>query len=112
MNRGDVILIDFPMIEGGTKRRPALVVQSDAINSRLVSAVVAAITSNLRHAGQPTQTLVDPAIETSSNLRTVSVVKCEVLFTADSRTARVIGSLSAATMAKVDRCLKAALGLP
>lgn len=112
MNRGDVVLIDFPFIEGGRKRRPALVVQANALNAKLVSLIVAAISSNLKNVGQPTQTLVDPATETTSGLHTPSAVKCEVLFTADSRTARVIGALSAATMAQVDRCLKAALELP
>lgn len=112
MNRGDVILVDFPFIEGGRKRRPALVVQGDPLNAKLVSLIVAAITSNLKYVAQPTQALVDSAVEKSSGLHTVSAVKCEILFTADRRTVRVIGTLSAAAMAHVDDCLKAAFGLP
>ena len=111
MNRGDVILVDFPFIEGGRKRRPARVVQSNHLNAKLVRLIVAAISSNSKNVGQPTQVLVDPTVETSSGLHTASVVKCEVLFTADSRMVREIGTLSAATMARVDDSLKAALGL-
>jgi mRNA-degrading endonuclease toxin of MazEF toxin-antitoxin module len=111
MNRGDVVLINFPFIGGGGKRRPALVVQSDVLNQRLVSSIVAAITSNLKNVHQPTQTLIDPAVETASGLMTASAVKCETLFTADSRTATVIGSISASSMQQVEGCLRAALGL-
>jgi mRNA-degrading endonuclease toxin of MazEF toxin-antitoxin module len=112
MSRGDIVLVEFAFVEGGNKRRPALVVQSDALTTRLVSLIVAAISSNLRHAGQPTQAVIDPAVETSCGLRTASAVKCEVLFTADRRSARVIGSLSAATMSQINDCLKVALELP
>jgi mRNA-degrading endonuclease toxin of MazEF toxin-antitoxin module len=31
MNRGDVVLVDYPFTTGGTKVRPALVVQSAGI---------------------------------------------------------------------------------
>ena len=85
MNRGDIVLVEFLFLEGGCKRRPALVVQSDALTTKLVSMIVAAITSNLRNVGQPTQALVDPVIETASGLKMASAVKCEVLFAADSR---------------------------
>ena len=112
MRRGDVVLVTFPFIEGRAKRRPAVVVQADALNARLVSAIVASVTSNLRQVGQPTQTRIDPAIETSSGLKMPSAVKGEVRFTADHRTTQLIGHLSQAAMSRIDACLKAAFGLP
>jgi mRNA interferase MazF len=48
MNRGDVVLIDYPFsMGGGSKVRPALVVQADRNNLRLRETIVVVITSNL-----------------------------------------------------------------
>jgi mRNA-degrading endonuclease toxin of MazEF toxin-antitoxin module len=35
MNRGDVVLVDYPFTTGGAKVRPALVVQNDRDNARM-----------------------------------------------------------------------------
>ena len=61
VSRGDVVLLDFPFSGGGgSKVRPALVVQNDVDNSRLVSAIVAMVTSQTKRAGtEPTQLLID-----------------------------------------------------
>lgn len=59
-SRGDVVLFDFPFADGsGSKIRPALVVQNDADNARLNQTILAMITGNIRHAGEPTQLLID-----------------------------------------------------
>ena len=48
MKRGDVVLIDYPFSAGGgSKVRPALVVQADRNNRRLQDTIVALITSNV-----------------------------------------------------------------
>jgi mRNA interferase MazF len=114
MKRGDVVLVRLPFVDGGSKRRPALIVQDDRNNRRLLTTVVAAITSNLRNVSQPTQLLIDPATPEghSSGLLIPSAPKCENLFTVSGDTIQVIGSLDPTTMAKVDDCLKVALGLP
>jgi mRNA-degrading endonuclease toxin of MazEF toxin-antitoxin module len=60
--RGDVVLVDFPFSSGGgSKIRPALVIQSDRNNQRLANTIVAQITSKLLHVGEPTRLLIDPA---------------------------------------------------
>ena len=114
MKRGDVALVRIPFVDGGSKRRPVLIVQDDRNNRRLLTTIVAAITSNLRNVSQPTQLLIDPATpgDPSSGLLLPSAVKCENLFTVSVDAIQVIGSLDPATMAKVDGCLKVALGLP
>ena len=64
---------------------------------------------------EPTQFLVDLNTPRGqqSGLVSTSVVKCENLFTiGQSLTRRVIGSLPEASMARVDECLKASLGIP
>jgi mRNA interferase MazF len=57
--RGEVVLVDFPFSSGGgAKVRPALVVQNDRDNQRLVNTIVAQITSITYRAIQPTQVLI------------------------------------------------------
>lgn len=117
MKRGDVVLVDFPFPSGGgSKVRPALVVQNDRGNLLLQDTIVVPITSNLSRAAKvPTQFAIDStsADWNASGLRTASVVKCENIYTFhQSRIVRTIGQLSAVTMATIDRCLKEALGIP
>lgn len=53
-NRGNVVLVLFPDSNLRTaKRRPALVVQADNLNSGLGQIIIAAITSNLTRSGHP-----------------------------------------------------------
>src|SRR5580704_2898716 len=106
--KGDVLLIDFPFSEGGgSKVRPALSVQGNAVYS--VNTIIAQVTSNLGRSGPPTRLFVDIAVETGSGLLTNSVVMCDNLYTVHNRRIiRSLGSLSAATMAQIDDGLKAA----
>jgi mRNA interferase MazF len=77
-SRGDVVVVDFPYSDGGSKVRPALVVQNDRDNARLAKTVIALITGNLRPAGDPSHFLVDPAAPdgAGSGLRGPSPVSC------------------------------------
>ncbi len=60
MKRGDVVLVFYPFASGaGGKRRPGLVVQNDADNSRMAATIVAQITTNLARAGEPSHLLID-----------------------------------------------------
>ncbi len=36
VQRGDIVLLDYPYLSGGAKMRPALVVQNDRDNRRLI----------------------------------------------------------------------------
>jgi mRNA interferase MazF len=116
VKRGDVILTYVPNVgSSGGKVRPALVVQSDHNNARLNETIIAAITSNTSHVGEPTQLLIDLATPdgAASGLLHSSAVRCERLHSipqADVR--RIIGKLSDALMRRIDDCLKAALGMP
>jgi mRNA interferase MazF len=116
MNRGDVVLVPFPFQDRpGEKIRPAVVVQSDAGNTRLGNTILAMITGNLKDAGQPTTVFIDPgtADGAGSGLGGPSLVKCYNLATVrQRRVLQVIGHLSAAVMPKVNDALKAALDLP
>jgi mRNA interferase MazF len=116
MRRGDVVLVDFPFSSGtGAKVRPALVLQSDINNRRLLNTIVAMISSNTRHSAvAATQLLVDPSVPDGrqSGLLHPSVIKCENAFTVEQRLVhRTIGRLQPSMMGQIELCLKAALEL-
>jgi len=58
-SRGDVVLVLFPDSNLVTaKRRPALVVQADGLQTGLGQTIVAMITSNLSRSGHPSRVTV------------------------------------------------------
>jgi mRNA interferase MazF len=115
MNRGDVVIIDFPFTSGSqSKVRPALVVQCDRENQRLNKTIIAMITGNLKRSGEPTHSLIDITTQEGvlSGLRGPSLVSCINLYTVEqSAIVRTIGRLSASAMQRVDTSLKSALGI-
>ncbi len=113
--RGEVVLVDYPYSDDGSKIRPALVVQNDRDNARLAKTIIVMITGNLRRAGDPSHLLVDPATPdgAGSGLNGRSLVSCNNVFTIDQTDIiRTLGRLPAVTMQRVNGCLKAALGIP
>jgi mRNA-degrading endonuclease toxin of MazEF toxin-antitoxin module len=111
-----VILVRFPHPSGlRGKKRPAVVVQSDAYARAVSTVVVAEVTKNLTLASDPACLLVpvNTPEGRATGLLQGSVVSCLLLATIDAvRIAKVLGSLSAPMKQKLDDCLKAALGLP
>lgn len=116
VQRGDVVLVDYPYASGGgAKVRPVLVVQNDRDNQRLTNTIVAQITSVTRRALEPTQLLIEIATTEGqqSGLRQDSVVNCVNLLTLDkTMILRTLGRLPESLLHKVNNCLKAALELP
>jgi mRNA interferase MazF len=116
VKRGDVVLAWFPFTSGkGGKRRPGLIVQNDPDNQKLANTVLAQITGNLARAGDKSHLLIEVATPEGqrSGLLHDSVVSCNNLATIEQNLIdKVIGSLPAALMQKVNDCLKAALELP
>jgi len=115
MKRGDVVLVRFPHPSGiRGKKRPAVVVQSDAYTPAVSTLVVAEITKNVALANEPACLFIN--VSTSEGKATGlvrdSVVSCLLLATIDAHTAHVLGSLSPALNQQLDDCLRAALGLP
>jgi mRNA interferase MazF len=116
VQRSDVVLVDYPCAGGtGSKVRPALVIQNDRDNVRLVNTIVAQITGTTHRALQATQVLIDLNTPEGqqSGLRFDSVVNCVNLVTLDkTKILRHLGNLSDVLMRKVSDALKAALALP
>ncbi len=108
--RGDVVLLPFPYTDqSGSKRRPALILSSDAYNTRRADIIVAPITSNLATGQADDTPLKDWS---AAGLFKPSVVK-GILGTVEQKlVVRVMGTLSAADLQKVEQTIAASLGLP
>ena len=115
MKRGDVVIVDVAYVGApGTKRRPALVVQNDMLNSTLQETIIVAIMSNLTNVNQPDQFLIDIATPegAKTGLSMNSAVRCNRLHTIpQSDVRKIIGCFSVTLMTRVDGCLKSALGI-
>jgi len=113
MKRGDVVLVDFPFSDRtGSKLRPALVVQHDALTAGRDDVLLAAISRTQRFAD--TEVVIDPSTSDgkSTALRQVSVVDCALLGTFDkSLVKHTLGTMTPSLMQRADTCLKAVLGL-
>lgn len=109
------MLLDYPLRTGGTKVRPALVVQSDKRNRKLSQTIAVMITGNVhRVSADATQLLIQLSTTEGkrSGLQRDSAITCGNLFTLPTETIQTkIGTLSASVMQQVDDCLKAALGI-
>lgn len=116
MNRGDVVLVRFPHPSGlRGKKRPAVIVQSDAYAGTVGTLVVAEVTKNLAMADDPACLFIDTSTREGRGTGLVrdSVVSCLVLVTVYADAVdQVLGALSPAMKQKLDACLKVALGLP
>jgi len=109
---GDVVLLLFPHSDLLTaKRRPALIVQSDKIDTGIPQKVVAMLTSNLQRIGQ-TRVQVDADSETGKamGIKIDSVVVCDNLATVlHSQIDEVIGHYP--NMPGIEAALKAVFNL-
>jgi mRNA interferase MazF len=112
VTRGDVVLVDYPFTAGGAKVRPALVVQNDSDNARMANSVVAQISGNTTRVSEATQQLIELAADPGCGLtRDSALIATNLLTMRQSDILRVLGTLSAATMAQIDECLRVAFGL-
>ncbi len=109
VSRGDIVLVDYPFSDRtGSKVRPALVVQSDALNHRITDTILASI-SRATHRASATQLFIDISTPEAGGigLRQNSMIQCENLLTYDQRLVITkIGQLSAPLLDRVQECLE------
>jgi mRNA interferase MazF len=112
-NRGDVVLVLYPDSNLRTaKRRPALVVQADGLQSGLPQLLLAMISSNPARVGRPYRIAMAQASAEGRQmgLRTDSIVMADNLATVrEIEIDRCIGRLM--DMSSVDAALRYALGI-
>jgi mRNA interferase MazF len=110
--RGDVVLLLFPHSDLLTaKRRPAVIVQSDEIDTGIPQKVVAMITSNIQRTGS-TRVKVDAQSKTGKamGIKIDSVIVCDNLATVlNSQIDEVIGNFI--NMQEIENALRAVLAL-
>jgi mRNA interferase MazF len=111
MKRADVVIVDFPFSDRkGSKVRPALVVQADALNQTRSDTILAIVTSSTSR--RQTEVFIDINKESGTGLKFSSFIQCDTLVTLDqSLVLAVIGRLPDPVVRQVDDCLKTALGL-
>ena len=111
--RGDVVLVLFPHSDLLTaKRRPALVVQANNLQTDIDQVIVAMITSNLQRRGHPCRYFIalDSPERRESGFLTDSVVMADNLATVFlAAIYDKIGQLP--DMRPIDRALRLTLGL-
>lgn len=113
MNRGEVVLVDWPHSDlSGSKLRPAVVVQGDWLNGLIDDTVYVKVQG--RPYGIPgTEVEIDPAAETASGLLKRSYASCKDLLTRDQALVHHnLGVVSNAVMRQIEDCLKKVLELP
>jgi mRNA-degrading endonuclease toxin of MazEF toxin-antitoxin module len=89
-----------------------IVSQADHLNGIPDDTILLPITGSQYHIPD-TEVLLDPVVETAAGLRKVCVVSCLNIMTYDqSLVFRTIGTVSAAVMQEVERCLKDVLEIP
>ena len=111
--RGDIVLAWFPHSDLVTmKRRPALVVQADNLNTGIAQVVLVLITTNLKRLGHPSRVFVPRSWPTgvASGLVADSVIMTDNIATVIEKAIdSVIGKLP--DMAAVGAALRHTLGL-
>jgi mRNA interferase MazF len=108
--RGDVILVEIAFSGAvGRKRRPAVVISTDAFSSRGIKLIVAAITSNLSPPFRPGDTLL--ADWSAAGLLKPSAVRGVVATIDKTDVIRKLGALPVGDLAAVERGIAEILGL-
>ncbi|MDP8228741.1 MAG: type II toxin-antitoxin system PemK/MazF family toxin [Candidatus Electryoneaceae bacterium] len=115
IKRGDIVLVQFPYSDLKTiKKRPALVVQADDLNTGIPQVIIAMISSNKKRAGHPSRILLkwDKSLRQQTGLLRDSIIITDNLATlklSGGLILRVIGTMS--HMLSVNLALKTTLGL-
>lgn len=111
--RGQVVLVLFPDSNLRTaKRRPALVVQADGLDTGLPQVIIAMVTSNMARASHGSRVTLTLSSEQGrqAGILMDSVVMTDNLATVrESEIDKVIGTM--ANMDKIDQALKHTLSL-
>ena len=113
IKRGDIVRVLFPSSDRVTaKRRPALVVQANNLNTGISQVLLAMITSNMNRANHPSRVtiLLDSTEGKVSGLKLDSVIMTDNIVTLiEGKIYSVLGKIE--DMQRVDDALKHSFGL-
>jgi len=105
---GDVVVADFPGITG-VKRRPALVVSSEAYHSARPDVILGLLTGQIGVATGPTDYLLQDW--RSSSLHTPTAFRAFLITLPREDVIAIIGRLSDRDWTKVQACLRLAIAV-
>lgn len=105
---GAVVLVDFPGVQG-VKRRPAVVVSSDAYHAQRPDVIVALLTTNLKAATATTDYLLQDW--QTAGLNQPSALRVYLAMVEQSVVGPAIGQLSANDWAEAQARLQIALSV-
>ena len=113
--RGSVVLVAFPFTDlTATKVRPAVVLSTPEVHGRHQDVIIAAVSSVVRDADQPTAVVVpsDSPDFAATGLRVTSVIHCGKLVTVQGKLVlKRLGRLGSPLRRRVDAALRRAVGL-
>jgi mRNA interferase MazF len=111
--RGQVVVVNVPFTgQTGSKPRPALVTSVDAFHERLLDVIVCPISSQPRYYRKPGRGDVPLKLWKAIGLRHPSSVRISNILAVEKKLIkRVLGSLHADDLARVEHGLRAAFGL-
>jgi mRNA interferase MazF len=112
MNRGEVVLVDWPYSDmTGSKLRPAVVVQADFLHGLIDDPIYVQITGT-PHGIPGTEVAIDPAAETTSGLVKTLYASCTNLTRDQALVHHTLGIVSDVILRQIGDCLKKVLELP
>jgi mRNA interferase MazF len=111
--RGQVIVVNVPFsTQTGAKPRPGVVVSAAAFHASLPDVIVCPVSSQPRHAERPGPGDVPLRHWKAVGLRYPSAARVSNIVSVEKTLIkRVLGKLAADDLARLERALKAALGL-
>lgn len=108
--RGDVILVELPFTDGpGSKKRPAVVLSTQAFNNAGIKLIVMAITSNLDQPFRPGDTTLGDW--QAAGLLKPSAVRGYLGMADQRHVEQVLGKLSIGDFAQVEQAVAEIIGL-
>jgi mRNA interferase MazF len=109
--RGTVVLVPFPFTDlSALKRRPAVVISSDAYNATTGDVIIAQITSRVNSPPRPGDHLIRQWRQ--AGLAAPSLARARMTTLHASIVVKPLGAMPHQEMSAVNRALASALGLP
>lgn len=109
--RGAVVLVPFPFTDlSALKRRPAVVISSDAYNAATGDVIIAQVTSRVNSPPRPGDHLI--RLWRQAGLVAPSLARARMTTLHGSIVVKPLGTMPQQEMTAISRALASALGLP
>ncbi len=108
--KGDIVLVPFPFSDQSfVKKRPAVVISSDAYNSHSLDIIITAVTSNLKNSMTTNECIIKDYC--SAGLLKPSIIKSAISTIDKSLVLKRLGNLSSEDLDSLNKVLRELLSL-